>query len=58
MEKTWMDIWKEWMQQSTKLNIMDFYDWLNENYEVPKKKDNVTFCKKLHLFMSQLFENL
>ncbi len=53
-----MDIWKEWMQQSTKLNIMDFYDWLNENYEVPKKKDNVTFCKKLHLFMSQLFENL
>lgn len=40
MEKTWMDIWKEWMRQSTKLNIMDFYDWLSENYEVPKKKNN------------------
>ena len=39
--ETSIDIWKEWMQQSTKLNIMDFYDWLNENYEVPKKKDNV-----------------
>jgi hypothetical protein len=39
--ETWMDIWKDWMQQSTKLNIMDFYDWLNENYEVPKKKNNV-----------------
>jgi hypothetical protein len=37
--KTWMDIWKEWMKQSTKLNIMDFYDWLEENYEVPNKKE-------------------
>jgi superfamily I DNA/RNA helicase len=41
MEKTWMDIWKEWIEQSIKLNIVDFYDWLNENYEVPQKKQNV-----------------
>jgi hypothetical protein len=38
MEKTWMELWKEWMQQSIKLNLIDFYDWLSENYEVPKKK--------------------
>jgi hypothetical protein len=41
MEKTWMDIWKEWMRQSTKLNMMDFYDWLSENYKVPEKKEDV-----------------
>lgn len=36
-----MDIWKEWIQQSTKLNIVNFYDWLEQNYEVPKNKQNV-----------------
>lgn len=36
-----MDIWKEWMLKSTKFNIMDFYDWLEQNYEVPQKKQNV-----------------
>jgi hypothetical protein len=41
MEKTWMDIWKEWMLQSTKLNIMDFYDWLEKHYEIPQKKQNL-----------------
>ena len=39
--KTWMEIWKEWMQHSTKLNIMDFYDWLEANYKVPDKKESL-----------------
>jgi endogenous inhibitor of DNA gyrase (YacG/DUF329 family) len=39
--KSWMNIWKEWMQQSTRLNIMDFYDWLEKYYHAPQKKENV-----------------
>ena len=39
--KSWMNIWKEWVQQSTKFNIMSFYDWLEKHYEIPQKKENV-----------------
>ena len=39
--KSWMNIWKEWVQQSTKFNVMSFYDWLEKHYHVPQKKENV-----------------
>jgi hypothetical protein len=39
--KTWVDIWKKFIQESTRFNILSFYDWLEQHYEVPKEKQNV-----------------
>lgn len=39
--ETWTDVWRKWIKDATKFNVVDFYDWLEKNYEVPQKKQNV-----------------
>jgi sulfatase maturation enzyme AslB (radical SAM superfamily) len=35
---SWMEIWSEWIKQDTKFGVVNFLDYLKENYHPPVKK--------------------
>ena len=47
---TWVDIWRNWIKEATKFNVVSFFDWLSDNYKTPELKDAVDPITQVNRF--------